>query len=128
MRPARRRVAATQARQLWLSVLALSRAILEYAILDNLHKVGIDPRWPPVRRDSTGKRKKLVELIDDLAQHLPSLTDKMKKLRDYGNDYLHPTKTPISKEKLLQRQPAARDALQTLIEVVEELYIARKPD
>jgi hypothetical protein len=110
----------------WLSVLALTRAILEYAILDNLHKFSIEPSWPAAVRENKGKEKKLSHLIEELATNLPLLSDKLKKLRDYGNEYLHPKNSQVSKEALFQRQSAAQDALKTLIEVVEELYLARK--
>ena len=111
----------------WLSVLALARAILEYAILDNLPKFGIEPRWPAVERESRRREKKLSHLIEDLSTHVPSLQAKMERLRDYGNDYLHPKKSEVSKRTLFQRQAAAKDVLQTLVEVVEGLYLARRP-
>lgn len=55
------------------------------------------------------------------------LKDSMKKVRDYGNDYLHPKKSRVSKEMLLQRQAAAKDALFAVVEVVEGLYLAQRP-
>lgn len=109
----------------WLSVLALARAILEYAILDNLRKFNIDPTWPAVGRDQKGKAKKLSDLINDLEPHVPSLTKGMDKLRDYGNDYLHPKKSQVSKESLFQCKSAAKDAMKTVVEVVEGLYLAQ---
>ncbi len=110
----------------WLSVLALSRAVLEYAILDNLHKFDIDRYWS--LQDKSGKRreKKLEHLIDEISPFLPSFTQSMDKLRQYGNDYLHPKKSEVSKGALLQREQAAKDALETLIEVTEALYLSRK--
>ncbi len=110
----------------WLSVLALSRAVLEYSILDNLHKFNIDRYWP--LQDKNGKRreKKLEHLIDEISPFLPNLVQSMDKLRHYGNDYLHPKKSEVSKGALLQREQAAKDALETLIEVTEALYLARK--
>ena len=47
---------------LWLSVFALSRAILEYSILDNLSKFKIEPTWPP-DRDGSRKEKKLSHIM-----------------------------------------------------------------
>jgi LmbE family N-acetylglucosaminyl deacetylase len=112
----------------WLSVLALARAILEYAILDNLVKFGVEPLWPSVAKETRRKEKKLSHLIEDLSPHVPSLQVKMERLRDYGNDYLHPKKSGVSKETLFQRQAAAKDVLQTLVQVVEGLYLARRAD
>lgn len=107
----------------WLSVLGLSRAILEYAVLDNLHKFSIEPSWPA---DSKGKRKskKLSDLIDELAEHLPHYKEHMGRLRDYGNEYLHPKKSNTN--SLFQRQAAAKDAVTTLVDVIEGIYLAPK--
>lgn len=107
----------------WLSVLGLSRAILEYAVLDNLPKFRIDPSWP-ADRDGKRKDKKLWHLIDELTEHLPQYKKPMERLRDYGNEYLHPKKS--NRESLLQRQAAAKDAVSTLVEVVEGIYLAPK--
>lgn len=111
----------------WLSVLALSRAILEYAVLDNIHKFEINPTWPAVGRDQKGKAKKLADLIEELAPHVPALSKGMDKLRDYGNDYMHPKKSQMSKETLFQCKSAAQDAVKTVVDVVEGLYLAQKP-
>lgn len=54
----------------WLSVFGLSRSILEYAIIENLGKFQIDPRWPS-DRDGARKEKKLSHLIDEVSEHLP---------------------------------------------------------
>jgi hypothetical protein len=111
----------------WLSVLALSRAILEYAVLDNIHKFDIAPTWPAMGRDAKRKAKKLADLIEDLTPHVPALSKGMGKLRDYGNDYMHPKKSQMSKETLFQCKFAANDAVKTVVDVVEGLYIAQKP-
>jgi hypothetical protein len=110
----------------WLSASALARSVMEYAILDNLHKFGIDPRWPPLDQNPKGKEKKLTHLIEEVGHHLPTLKDSMEALRDYGNEYLHPKKSQVSKEMLMQRQGAARDALTKMVSVVEGLYLAQK--
>jgi hypothetical protein len=109
----------------WLSVFALARALLEYAILDNLRRFDIDRLWPP---DREGKRreKKLEHLIEDIGSHLPQLKAPMSKLRTYGNEYLHPKPSKLSKESLFQREGAAKDALETVISVTESLYRAAK--
>jgi hypothetical protein len=108
---------------LWLSVFGLSRAILEYSILDNLSKFKIEPTWPP-DRDGSRKEKKLSHLIDELAEHLPQYKRSMTLLRDYGNDYLHPKRSQVSKESLFQRQGSAQAVVSALVEVVEAIYLA----
>jgi hypothetical protein len=107
----------------WLSVFGLSRAILEYAILDNLNKFGIEAEWPP-DRDGTRKPRKLSHLIDDVAAHLPRQAEAMARLRDWGNEYLHPRTSRMSKEALFERQKAAKSALEMLVDVLEAIYLA----
>lgn len=109
----------------WLSVLALVRAVLEYATLENAKKFGIDTHWPPSGPNGVRRAKTLEYLIDDLRTHLPEVTDQMSKLRNYGNEYLHPKITQISKETLFKRESAAKDAVRILTPVVEALYAAR---
>jgi hypothetical protein len=109
----------------WLSVLGLCRSILEYAILDNLHKWKIEQLWPP-ERDGKRKEKKLGYLIEEVSLCLPQIKEPMERLRNYGNEYLHPKKSRVSKESLLDRQPAAKQAMAALIPVVESLYLAAK--
>ena len=107
---------------LWLSVLTLSRGILEYAILDNAAKLGIDPRWPT---DQSGKRrsKKLSHLIDELGPQLPAHMQSMETLRELGNNYIHPAKTDTSKALMFSREADAKKALQLLVDVVEAIYM-----
>lgn len=109
----------------WLSVFGLSRAILEYAILDNLNKFGIEAEWPP-DLDGTRKPKKLSHLIDDVAAHLPRHAEAMGRLRNWGNEYLHPRKSRMSKEALFARQKAAKSAIEMLVDVLEAIYLAPK--
>lgn len=109
----------------WLSVFALARAILEYAILDNLHKFEIDRCWPP-DRDGKRREKMLEHLVNDIGDHLPELKKPMTKLRAYGNEYLHPRPSRTSKETLFQREKSAKDALETVLPVIESLYRAAK--
>lgn len=109
----------------WLSVFALARAVLEYAILDNLHKFSIDRFWPP-DRDGKKREKKLEHLIDDVGNYLTPLLEPMGRLRNYGNEYLHPNSSRTSKATLFQREKAAKDALETIVFVTESLYRATK--
>jgi hypothetical protein len=107
----------------WISVFSLCRSILEYAILDNLHKWKIEQSWPS-GRDGKSKGKKLSHLIEEVSVRCPQIKEPMERLRDYGNDYLHPKTTRVSKQSLLDRQPAAKQAMATLVSVVESLYLA----
>lgn len=105
----------------WLAVPALARAILEYAILDNLHKFEIERCWPPDRRGNT-REKTLEHLIRDVAERTPELEAQMNAVRDYGNDFMHPKRTRTSKETLFQREERAKEAIDAVTSVVESLY------
>jgi hypothetical protein len=109
----------------WLSIFALSRALVEYAILDNLHKFGVDALWPA---DRNGKRreKTLEHLIDGVAIHLPEIKISMDEIRTHGNEYLHPKPSRLSKENLFQRERSAKDVLIAVLSVTEALYRAKK--
>ncbi len=111
----------------WLSVFGLCRAILEYAILDNLAKFGVEASWPP-EPDGTRRTRKLSHLIDDVAERLPDQREAMTRLREWGNEYLHPKTSRVSKEALFERETAAKLAVETLVDVVEAIYLApRRP-
>jgi hypothetical protein len=110
---------------MWLSVLALSRAILEYAILDNLFKFKIEATWPP-ERGQPCKPKKLAHLIDEVSDHLPEQKESMELVRSLGNDYLHPKQSRPSKELLFECQSNANRVVPRLVEVLEAIYLAPK--
>jgi hypothetical protein len=109
---------------LWLSVLGISRAILEYCILDNLHKFKLEAKW--ANREGERRAKTLSHLIEELAEHVPQYRESMTLLRDFGNDYIHPKKSRTSKEMLMQRQSDAKRAIILLYEVVEGIYLTDK--
>ena len=108
----------------WLSVLVLSRSVLEYAILDNLHKFKISADYEITRPKNEKKPKKLSHLIQDIGEKLPDILMPMEEIRDYGNQYIHPKKTKSSKEVLFQRKENAKNCLCYLRQVVEALYFA----
>lgn len=105
----------------FISVLALSRSILEYAILDNLHKFRLDAKWP-ADRSGRQREKKLSDLVDELGELLPDLLPRLEHLRNLGNEYIHPKKTQTSKESLLQRRENSRTAVRLAHELVQFLY------
>lgn len=110
----------------WLSVLALSRSVLEYVILDNLHKFEISPKYETTIRKGAPKQKKLSHLIEEMGERLPEIVSSMEEIRDYGNEYIHPKKTKTSKEVLFQRKEKAKNCLRHLRNVVEALYLAHE--
>ena len=108
----------------WLSVLALSRSVLEYVILDNIHKYKISPIYETTIPRSKQKPKKLSHLIEEIGEKLPEIKDSMEEIRCYGNEYIHPKRTKSSKESLFKRKEKAKDCLRHLRNVVETLYLA----
>lgn len=102
-----------------LSVFALARSLLEYALLDNCNKLGIRTSW------DNGRDKKLSHLIDEAAVQLPGQTSRMALIRDLGNEYLHPTRTRTRGEQLLQRDSQARKVIAALVPLIEALYLAK---
>ena len=107
----------------WLSVLALARAILEYTLLDNLNKFGISRCWPPDRQGKE-RPKRLEHLVDDFSDVLPTIKEQMTRLREYGNEYMHPKRSDTSKVGLMQREQKAKDAVGSIILVAETIYRA----
>ncbi|MCE9661518.1 MAG: hypothetical protein K8R60_23575 [Burkholderiales bacterium] len=107
----------------WLSVLSLTRAVLEYALLDNASRLGFERESAPDRQ-GIRRTKRLVELVADYAVIIPSQREPMDRLRAMGNDYLHPKNTPDSKASLLDRGRQAQDAIALLCEVLEAVYLA----
>ncbi len=107
----------------WLSVLVLSRSVLEYVILDNLHKFKISPLNESTMHTGEQKPKKLSHLIEEVGEKLPAILESMEQIRRYGNEYIHPKKTKSSKESLFQRKEKAKDCLHHLRAAVEILYL-----
>jgi hypothetical protein len=101
----------------WMAVMALTRSILEYAILDNSRRLGIstrhtsNPRWT----------KELGELVEELVMRRPDLEDSMRYLVDKGNFIMHP-----EHGKDVPHYPArkimARKCIEHIRNVVGELY------
>jgi hypothetical protein len=109
----------------WLATLSLGRATLEYALLDNASRHSIETRWP-ADREGRRKGKRLSDLIDEYAQQLPGLAQAMTRIRELGNDYLHPNASVTSKKALFGRQQDADDMVFLLCWTVEEVYASRR--
>lgn len=108
----------------WLSVLSLSRSVLEYVILDNIHKFKIEPTYKITMPKHQVKQKRLIDLIDELGDELPELKIHMDEVRNYGNEFIHPRKTKRSKESLFLKKEKAKKCLSHLLQVVEALYFS----
>ncbi|MHB8843491.1 MAG: hypothetical protein ACYC7L_01975 [Nitrospirota bacterium] len=105
----------------YLSVIALSRAVLEYALVDRSAKIGInplsdDPRYP-------NRVRKLGLLVEDVSERRPELQLYMESIVDAGNMTLHPKK----KDNLVLLPNVLREYALTSIKavrgIVEKLYL-----
>ncbi len=110
----------------WLSVISLSRATLEYAILDNCHKWNIKPKQRVTYPKEREQFKNLNTLIDEISEHDKELSNLMNLIREEGNDVAHPEKTDESREKLFARENVAKECVERLIHVVEFLYLPKE--
>lgn len=107
----------------WLSVLALSRSLLEYSLIETLDSV---ESRRSTRHKNTGERK-LAFLIDEAAHYAPALVESMKVLKTYGDSYLHPKPQKQGnvvsiKKPLSEMENDAHDAITRVVAVIEELY------
>ena len=71
----------------WMSVIALSRCLLEYSIIDFLTKK-IDGKSEIY--DDKGYTKPLAELIQTASKAAPKLEDSMRQVKNIGNEIMHP--------------------------------------
>ena len=110
----------------WLTVISLSRATLEYAILDNCHKLGIEPKYTVTYPKEQEQAKDLKTLIDEISLSNNELDEFMNFIREEGNQVVHPRKTKPSKEKLFDRKDTAKECIEKLVHVVESLYLPKK--
>jgi hypothetical protein len=103
----------------YLAAIALSRAILEYSLIDRASTVGIDPRDP----DQPGRNKGLSWLVEDASERWPHLRLPMESIVEAGNQTLHPKKG----DNLALLPTALRNYALTSVQaartIVEELYL-----
>jgi hypothetical protein len=106
---------------LWMSAIALSRSVAEYAIINNAPRLGIDPTY---ERQGKKQFKRFELLIEDVAEIRPELRVALETVRNTGNRILHPKKKRdvevISLPKVM-RDEALECVTQTRF-VVESIY------
>jgi hypothetical protein len=106
---------------LWMSTIALSRSVAEYAIIDNGPRLGLD-----VSQEWRGKKefKELKRLIDEVAAKYPHLRTPLERVRTTGNRILHPKKKRdveiISFPKVMREE--SLECIKGTRLVVESLY------
>ena len=109
----------------WISVISLTRAALEYALLDNAPRLEMTTHWP-ADRDGKIRNKRLSDLVDDYAALVTSIAHDLNNLRDLGNSYLHPKADRANRLALDNRQADASTAIHTLGPVLETIYLCRR--
>lgn len=106
---------------LWMSAIALSRSVAEYAIINNAPRLGFDPTY---ERKGKKQFKPFQLLIGEVAETRPELRIPLETLRNTGNRILHPKKKRnveiISMPKVM-RDEALECVTRTRF-VVESLY------
>lgn len=89
----------------WQSVAAMSRGVLEYALIDRAGALG----YEAYEQDQFGKLRpvSLRQLVHRASDLLPSVVEDMEAIREYGNEVMHPEKTkkigalPLSRKQAL---------------------------
>lgn len=98
----------------WLSVIVLSRSVLEYSIYKCKDKFGID-----IRKD---ENVKLSNLVDKVSCILPGLKNAMYEIVSNGNDVVHPVKKGNVEVLTMNHEEMAKDSIRNLIFVMESIY------
>jgi len=106
---------------LWMSAIALSRSVAEYAIINNSSRLNLEPTY-----ERKGKKvfKSFGHLISELETIRPELVTALEVIQDTGNRILHPKKKSgaeiISMPKVMRDE--ALDCVTQTRFVVERLY------
>jgi hypothetical protein len=74
---------------LWMSAIALSRSVSEYAAIDNGPRLGLNIHY---MREGKEAVKSFEKLIDEVEKKYPELGEPLDSVRDTGNIILHPKK------------------------------------
>lgn len=101
----------------WMSVLALSRCLLEYALI---HRKSLleqrSGREIEVRDATTGWTKKIGDLASIAAEAFPELDESMKIVIEYGNYVMHPYHKTIPSKNM------AKHGIDEISKIIETLY------
>lgn len=104
----------------WAAAVAMTRAILEYAILDRARHFGVDSHDP----DRPEWESDLRQLIAAMPELYANMEDEWEYIRRWGNTVMH----PVRQDKVIEF-PSARDislrCLDNVRRAVEVLYTPR---
>lgn len=108
----------------YLAAIALTRAMLEYAIVEYAARLDIKPYFT----DQIGRKRnrRLRELVEELSEKIPILRLPMETIIDAGNRTLHPEQ----KDRLVllpdMLHDVALDSISATRDVLEQLYLRRE--
>jgi hypothetical protein len=107
----------------YLAAIALSRAILEYALIDRAGIIGIqvslnDPHYP-------NRTRRLGDLVEDASNVIPELKTEMESILDAGNKTLHPKKRDKSVFHSTYLHCLARSSVEQVVKIIERLYFSQ---
>jgi len=104
-----------------LSTIAMSRALLEYAILERSRSLGFDA----YETTGDGKRpKRLARLVYVVAEKFPDAKEDLETVQSYGNEVMHPIKKG-NVEVFPAMKDQALDCLSRLRRILTVLYTAK---
>ncbi len=107
-----------------LAAIALTRAMLEYAIVEHAPRLGIIPYFTDNR--GRNRTRRLRELVDEISVRMPNLNLSMETIVEAGNRTLHPEQQDrlvLSPDRL---HDLALDSINAIRDVVEQLYVRRQ--
>lgn len=114
----------------WLAVIALSRSLLEYVLIDKRETLG-EPGAPVEVRNENGHTKSLGELIDLAGKNFPELKHRMFLIKKHGNEVLHPphhnvgysnSKVVNLKSWVPPRREKAKICIDEISKIISDLY------
>ncbi|WP_303293825.1 hypothetical protein [Marinobacter sp. ST-43] len=103
----------------WQSVAAMSRGVVEYALIDRAGSLGYEAYEND--RSGKGRPKSLRYLIGHAGEILPHVATDMDAIREYGNEVMHPEKTKKMRTLPLSRKQAI-DCIDRVKRVLEAVY------
>ena len=120
----------------WMSVIALSRCLLEYAIIDRKDVLKLDEKWG-VGEDN-GKTTPLIDLIEITCTVTPELKSGMHLIRQKANEIMHPSpnkylgtniknfkEDPSQKDKDKDKDNAKR-CIEEISKIIAALYASNQ--
>ena len=101
----------------WMSVIVMSRGLLEYAIVDRKSFLRIEKAY-----DDTGRLRSLKDLIEMVEKSHPELEAAMTRVRLAGNGVIHAPRAKV--ERIPPNKHAAKQCVDGIVKIISTLYSA----